>query len=144
MRRTPSSIILIACLSLLALQLSGLHTHIDAYGYVGTPQGTHVHGPGIIHSDGKRTHLDGTGIDGHEQSGETDYAGDKDVSIVKLNTGATKLLMLVVWIGLTLLIVIRQGDKISTNFAVPPPTGRHVRWRPPLRAPPRFSQAPSH
>lgn len=136
MRRLPSTIILVACLSLLALQLSGLHTHVDADGYVGTPQGTHVHGNG--------THVDGADIDAHGHGGDTDHAGDKDVSIVELSTGASKILLFLVWVGLLLLIVLQLRDKISLNFVGPPPTGRHARWRPPLRAPPRFSQALSH
>ena len=136
MRRPPSTIILVACLSLLALQLSGLHTHVDADGYVGTPQGTHVHGNG--------THVDGAGIDTHGHGGDTDHAGDKDVSIVELSTGASKILLFLVWVGLLLLIVLELRNKISLNFVGPPPTGRHARWRPPLRAPPRFSQALSH
>lgn len=144
MRRWPSSIILVACLSLLALQLSGLHTHVDADGYVGTPQGTHVHGQGIIHRDGNGTQFDGADKDGHEHNGDTDHAGDKDVSIVELSTGASKILLFLVWIGLTLLIVLRPGGKISMNLAVPPTIDRHTRWRPPLRAPPHFSQALSH
>lgn len=141
MRRLPSTIILVACLSLLALQLSGLHTHVDADGYVGTPQGTHVHGQGIIHSDGNGTHVDGADIDAHGHGGDTDHAGDKDVSIVELSTGASKILLFLVWVGLLLLIVLELRNKISLNFVGPPPTGRHARWRPPLRAPPRFSQA---
>ncbi len=141
MRRTPSSILLVACLSLLALQFSGLHSHVDAYGYVGIPQGTHIHGQGVIHSDGKGAHVDGTDIDGHEHRAETDYAGDKDVSIVELSIGTSKLFVFLVWIGLILLITLRPGEKILTNFSIPPPTGRHARWRPPLRAPPQFSQA---
>ncbi len=144
MRRWPSSIILVACLSLLALQLSGLHTHVDADGYAGTPQGTHVHGQGIIHRDENGTQFDGADKDGHKHNGDTDHAGDKDVSIVELSTGASKILLFLVWVGLLLLIALELRNKISLNFMGPPPTGRHARWRPPLRAPPRFSQALSH
>ena len=32
----------LACVSLLASQLSGLHMHVNADGYAGTPQGTHT------------------------------------------------------------------------------------------------------
>ena len=135
MYRSPASVILLACLSLLALQLSGLHMHVDADGYVGTPQGTHVHGTD--------THLVGAD-DRHEHTGGQDHDGDKDMSVVELNTGVSKLLVFLVWLGLGLFTVLRPATQILPIAAVPRPVVRNTRWRPPLRAPPHFSYSPSH
>ena len=133
-----SSVMAVACVSLLAVQLSGLHMHVDAHGYAGTPQGTHVHNPSA-HSHGDEGHLDNGTIHGHEHGGDQGHDGDKDVSVIELNAGGSKLVMVGVWLGLSVLIPLTPGKKISPHYVVPRPVGRHARWRPPLRAPPRFS-----
>ena len=141
--RQPSHLIMLAAgLSLVALQLSGLHMHVDAHGYVGAPQGTHVHGQGA-QGHGTDTHLAGAD-DRHEHTGGQDHDGDKDMSVVELNTGVSKLLVFLVWLGLGLFTVLRPADRISPNAAVPRLIVRNMRWRPPLRAPPQFSYSPSH
>jgi len=135
---------LAACISLIALQLSGLHMHVDANGYVGTPEGTHVHGQAGGHHHGDTTHLDlADASHGAVHGGEQDHSGDKDVSIVKLRTAVSKLLLYLIALGLALLMVLRPADKIAPTTTLPRPIGRHERWRPPLRAPPRLSIAPS-
>ncbi len=142
MRQPSFSIMLAAGISLVALQLSGLHMHVDAHGYAGTPQGTHVHGQGV--EDHRAvTHLAGAD-DRHEHTGGQDHEGDKDMSVVELNTGVSKLLVFLVWLGLGLFTVLRPATQILPIAAVPQPVVRNTRWRPPLRAPPHFSYSPSH
>ncbi len=133
---------LAAGLSLVALQLSGLHMHVDAHGYVGAPQGTHVHGQGV-HSHETDTYLAGAD-NRHEHAGDQDHEGDKDVTIVELSIGESKLLVFLVWLGLGLFTVLRPANQIFPTAAVPRPVVRNTRWRPPLRAPPHFSYSPSH
>jgi len=138
MRRLPPSVVMVACLSLLAVQLSGLHMHVNDHGYTGTPQGTHVHGEGT-HSHGDEADIHDAAIHGHEHGGDQDHDGDKDVSIVKLGAGGSKLLILHAWLGLSRLIPLTLGEKLSPYSAAPRFIGRHERWRPPLRAPPHLS-----
>jgi hypothetical protein len=142
MRHLSYPIMLAAGLSLVALQLSGLHLHVNADGYAGAPQGTHVHGQGVD-TRGTGTHLAGAD-DRHEHPDDQDHEGDKDMSVVELSTGASKLLVFLIWLGLGLFTVLRPADRISPNAAVPRLIVRNIRWRPPLRAPPQFSYSPSH
>lgn len=127
-------IMVLACMSLLAVQVSGLHMHVDAHGYAGTPQSTHVHSQDT-HSHGGDKHRDHAALHEHPH-GDRSHDGDKDVSVIELNTGGSKLVILAVWSGLSLLIPLTLGEKLSPLAAVPRPVGRHTRWRPPLRAPP--------
>jgi hypothetical protein len=101
-----------------------------------------VHGRGV---DDHRavTHLAGA-EDRHEHTGGQDHEGDKDMSVVELNTGVSKLLVFLVWLGLGLYTVLRPATQIFPIAAVPRPVVRITRWRPPLRAPPRFSYSPSY
>jgi len=138
MRCSSSSIVLVSCLCLLALQLSGLHLHVDGDGFAGAPQGTHVHSQDL-HSHESGLQLDGVGIDDPEHFGDQDHEGDRDVSIVKLSVGASKLVLFVFWLGLALLIVQWRGDKILSRTSRPHPAVRRERWRPPLRGPPQVS-----
>ena len=133
-----------ACVSLIVLQLSGLHMHVDANGYVGTPEGAHVHGQAGGHHHGDMTHP-GLADASHDAAhgGDQDHSGGKDVSIVKLGTAVSKLLLYLIALGLALLMVLRPADKIAPTTTLPRPIGRHERWRPPLRAPPRLSITPS-
>lgn len=131
---------LAACVSLIALQLSGLHMHVDAHGYVGTPESTHLHGQAGGHHHGDTTHLDLADAS-HEavHGGEQGHSGDTDVSIVKLGTAVSKLMLYLIALGLALLMVLNPADKIAPTTTLPRLIGRHERWRPPLRAPPRLS-----
>jgi len=117
--------------------LSGLHMHVDSHGYAGAPQTAHLHNQSS-HSHGKRKHLDG-GDNRHEHPGDQDHDGDKDISVVELSTGASKLLVFLVWFGLGLFVVLRLATTITPRSAVPKLIGRHTHWRPPLRAPPHFA-----
>ena len=137
MRRLRMPLSFIACLGLLALQLSGLHMHVDDHGYVGVPVGGHVHGT-VGHSDqhGAAHHDDAD----HDGDHHDDYSGDLDVSVVKLGV-ASKLVLWFVWIALGLVLVHQASAPIRWNPDTPRPKAHRDRWRPPLRAPP-FS--PSH
>jgi hypothetical protein len=135
---------LAACVSLIVLQLSGLHMHVDAHGYVGAPEATHVHGQAGGHHQGHATHLDLADAS-HEtaHTGDQNHDGDQDVSIVKFGTAVSKLLLYLIPLGLALLTVLRPAGKIAPATTLPRPIARHERWRPPLRAPPRLSLTPS-
>jgi len=135
---------LAACVSLVALQLSGLHMHVDAHGYVGTPESTHLHGQAGGHHHGDTAHS-GIADASHEavHGGDQGHSGDTDVSIVKLGAAVSKLLLYLIALGLALLMVLRPADEIAPTTTLPRPIGRHERWWPPLRAPPRLSITPS-
>ena len=117
--------------------------HVDAHGFAGTPQGTHVHGQDL-HRHESGGHLDGIGLDDPEDFGDQDHEGDRDVSVVKLSASASKLVLFAVWLGVALPIVQWRGDKILSRSSRPLPAVRRERWRPPLRGPPQLSTALSH
>ena len=116
MSRLVWPIVTLACLSLLGLQLSGLHMHVDAHGYSGAPHGTHVH-------EG--------GTDPHDHEHET------DVTIVELGTIASKHLLFLIAVGFSLVILFSVSRRLTPIHEPLIATGRRVRWRPLLRAPPR-------
>jgi len=126
----------LACVSLLAVQLTGLHMHVNAHGYVGTPQRTHVHSVGP-HNHGDVARVDDETIHSHER--DPTHDGDKDVSINEHSSATSKLVILSAWLSLDLLMPVTPGEKITPYTVVPRPVGRHTRWRPPLRGPPRLS-----
>jgi hypothetical protein len=134
--------LVLACLGLTATQMSGLHMHVDADGYVGVPEGTHVHRTAVHPHDGAP--VDHAHELAHDHPGDPDHEGDRDVSVIELGAGASKLLIFFAWLGLGLVIVSRAGSKIRIPAVVPPPKTRRDRWRPPLRAPPLFSHSLSH
>ncbi len=115
MSRVVWPIVTLACLSLLGLQLSGLHMHVDDHGYSGAPHGTHVH-------EG--------GTDPHEHEHET------DVTIVELGTIASKHFLFLVAVGFSLVTLFSVSRRLSPIHEPVISTGRRVRWRPLLRAPP--------
>ncbi len=131
---------LAACMSLVALQISGLHIHVNAQGFSGTPQGAHVHD---THSRGTAVQEDNAPAI-HEHVGGQGHTGDQDVSIVKATPTASKMLLDLIALAFILLMVLRPADKIAPCTAVTRPGGHHERWRPPLRAPPHPSLIPSH
>jgi hypothetical protein len=93
------------CLSLLTMQVSGQHLHVNAEGQGGALHGLHLH----------HAHMDGHGHD---------YDAEIDVSLFdKGSTTWTKLAPFLVGLVVVLLVIIRTGT---------------TRWRPPLRAPPRY------
>jgi hypothetical protein len=150
-----------ACLSLIALQMSGLHMHVSTGGDTGVLDAAHAHGQTPhqhVHEHDPAPHLAGFAIVdehathsqtvhhpeaqdtlAHEHDGGQNHAGDLDVSIVKFGTGVSKLLLDLISLALILLMVIAPADSLARSIAVPRFLGRHERWRPPLRAPPQFS-----
>jgi hypothetical protein len=131
-----SVLLAFVCVGLVASQVSGLHMHVGSHGYVGVPEGTHVHGWSLA-SDHDSHRADDTD-DGHV--GDTDYEGKRDVSVIELGAGASKVLIFFAWLAVGLVIPLRLGGSIRIPLAVPLPKTRRVRWRPPLRAPPLLSQ----
>jgi hypothetical protein len=120
MNATARLLAAIACSSLLGLQLSGLHMHVDGHGYSGAPHGTHVH-------DGD--------ADPHDHEHET------DVSIVELGATGTKLLVFLIAVGISIALLFNLTARLAPASEPRPATGRRQRWRPPLRAPPPLSLA---
>ena len=116
MSRAVWPILTLTCLSLLGLQLSGLHMHVDDHGYSGAPHGTHVHE---------------SGTDPHE------HEHDTDVTIVELGTIASKHLLFLIAGGFSLIILFSVSRRLTPIHEPLIGTGRRVRWRPLLRAPPR-------
>ena len=131
MRPLRPFVILIACASLLCLQLGGVHMHINADGFAGVPEGSHIHGaarsPAGTSADHAHDH------DGDSNNG--DHEGDRDVS-VQLGAGVSKVF---VFISLALFVVAlltTLPGKLLICLDAYVPRARRDHWRPPLRAPP--------
>ena len=139
MRWSSKSLIYAACLGLLFLQLSGVHVHADDSGYIGVPETpfTHSHG----HHSHKDAHHDDPLDAGHEDHGDIGQSGDydaaRDVSLLDLALSLFKLPLAI--LALVLLFALLPGIKayVSFHFVYRVLSGRHTRWRPPLRAPPQ-------
>jgi hypothetical protein len=142
-----------ACLGLLSSQFSGLHMHVGTHGYVGVPEGTHLHGadthahegqPSSAHSeqvgDTHRGQLISPNRDHAHQLPESarggDHAGDSDVSVLDSGVGAAKLLIVLAWLGAGLPLTLQPSTKPRISSLTPTPKANRDRWRPPLRAPP--------
>jgi len=136
MPRLPALIALVAATSLLALQLSGVHMHIDEHGYVGVPEGAHSHNQLAHQHD---IDAEKNASHGHEHPEEPDYDGSKDLSIVELSGGASKLVLAFLLLVLVLPILARRCAGIFQILCAPVLSSRRTRWRPPLRAPPQLS-----
>ncbi len=139
MRRITRAIGTAACLSLLLLQLSGAHIHMGAEGYVGAPEtsyshdhGGHDHHHGHHASDASSDH----GPLAILASGN-DYRDARDVSLLDQSLTAFKIPMAI--LALILLFMVLPGARklASPDIIYPVLSGRHTRWRPPLRAPPQ-------
>jgi hypothetical protein len=105
----------IACFCLLAMQLSGLHLHIDTVNKDTGLHGTHTHQ--VISSD-------------HDHNAEVDVE-----LLEQYSSGVSKLIPLIsqVILLVTALWIVRQlwSPSITSEKA-----RIRLRWRPPLRAPP--------
>lgn len=128
----------LACLGLVASQLTGLHMHADPEGHVGGLEGNHLH----------RTVLDAHEHDEHHEdhdhhgdadhhSAPPDHDGDRDISVFELGSGVSKVLFVVGWIAGGIAIFLAPAKQILYAAVPRPLNGRRVRWRPPMRAPPR-------
>jgi len=139
MRRLRNHLAFAACLNLLSLQLSGLHVHADETGYIGAPETpfTHSH----FHHDHSDAHHGGTDTtdDGGHKSANLahDHEDAKDVSLLDLALSAFKMPLAILSLFLLFTAFPRLRRLASTEFAYRVLSGRHTRWRPPLRAPPQ-------
>jgi hypothetical protein len=123
MRPSTAAVLLAACVGLLSAQWSGVHTHVNAEGFHGAAQGMHNH------------HHDGHDHDG-QGHGDDDHDGDIDVRVVDYGL-ASKLIFLFLAIGLPLFVLAPVRSAAPLHSVVLQPPRRRMRWRPPLRAPPR-------
>lgn len=143
MRCHRFSVLLAACASFLAVQLGGLHLHVDADGNIGNPHGVHLHIQGYhSHGDLIHVHRADTAHEQaaeHEHSGDGEHAGDSDLLMAELSNGK--------WKFSDLILIAHQGPafgqveagQVRPARAEPRPPIRKARWRPPLRAPPNIS-----
>jgi len=115
MHRTTVAVLFMACLALIGAQLSGLHAHVDSDGFDSPVQSTH-----------ERHHHDGD-----------DHDGDIDIQVVDLGVSAAKAVFLLFAVSLTLLLLPPARGPAPVGHETRLPMRRRLRWRPPLRAPPR-------
>ncbi len=108
------------CLSLLTMQMSGLHLHVSADSERAALHGTHLHD---ADPDGH----------GHGHDAETDVS--------PFDTGAawSKLIPFLVTLIFVLLTIVSAGKPVWPPRVERLSTRRRSRWRPPLRAPPQLS-----
>ena len=120
MRRSSKPLVFAMSLCLLSLQLTGVHAHADESGFVSAPETAFAHSHDHHeHDDAHHDHEDG-----------------KDVSL--LEPALSKFKMPLAMIALILLFCLFPIVRplFSIEFAYRVLSGRHTRWRPPLRAPP--------
>ena len=126
-----------ACFSLLMLQLSGLHVHADEHGYIGVPETSHshshTHGHHADHPHGSAHVDEESGAPGH------DYDGARDVSLLDLAFSVFKLTLVFLVFVFLLTVFSQVRSLVGTGFVYRILSGRHTRWRPPLRAPPTLA-----
>lgn len=115
MRLTISALLILVCVSLLSLQISGLHQHA---------------GTQAVNADTPGTHLHDINTDGHEHDSEI------DISFFELGVTWSKTLPFLVALVSLLLVISRTAQLVLfPNYERLKPRKRS-RWRPPLRAPP--------
>lgn len=134
---TRKTIGVAACLSLVMLQLSGLHLHADAHGYIGGPETSYSHTHTHDHH-GADHHDRSDAADGDDASSAPghDYDDARDVSLLDLALNTFKSTLAILAFVLLLPIAPRVRALACADLAYPILSGRHTRWRPPLRAPP--------
>ncbi|MDE0064182.1 MAG: hypothetical protein OXP09_11390 [Gammaproteobacteria bacterium] len=141
MRSLKSSLLLSAWVSFLAVQLGGLHMHVDADGSIGKPRSLHFHVEGL-HSHADGVHLHRSNAAGHEHSGTHEHAGDEahagdsDLTTAEASTGKWKFADFLLVPHDVGTIGRVPAAQVRTPRTETPPPIRKSRWRPPLRAPP--------
>jgi len=120
MRPAPVLLIGIMCLSLLAMQMSGLHLHVSANSQGGALHGTHFHDAD-------------PGGHGHRHDAET------DVSPFEQGPAWFKMIPSLVAMVFALLTINWTSNTVWPPRVERLSTRRRSRWRPPLRAPPQLS-----
>ena len=118
MRSPPALLIAIMCLSLLAIQMGGLHLHVSVDSQSGALHGTHLHD---------------AVPDGHGH----DHDAEIDVSSFEPGVAWSKLIPLLVVLIFALLPIIRTRTTVRPPLVERFSTRHRSRWRPPLRAPPQ-------
>lgn len=116
MKKVASPMLLVACICLIMMQMSGTHIHVDARGEHAGLHGTHLHE---------------TDHHGHDHSAES------DVSVLE-EQGLTWSKLLSIIVACVALLFSQHWPRqrlwlLPVHFAKP---RRRSRWRPPLRAPP--------
>jgi len=127
MRRFPFSVVALACLCLLGLQVSGLPLHVDASG-----SDSGLHG---MHGSHKTSESHGAHANLLETS-DHDHGAEVDVQLLEQwSTSWAKLVPLISQVILlaTLLWIVRP--QWSPTIRSGKSRNSH-HWRPPLRAPP--------
>ena len=118
MRQVPSLFIAIMCLSLLTMQMNGLHLHVNVDSQSGALHGAHLHD---------------AGIDGHGDDHDTEI----DVSPFEPGVTWSKLIPVLLALMFVLLILRRTSTTVRPPLVERFSTRHRSRWRPPLRAPPQ-------
>lgn len=128
MRRSTKPLAIVTCLSLLILQLSGVHVHANDSGYIGAPETpfTHSHD----HHDAHHAGDEGAGpvSDGEEA---------RDVDLLDLALSLFKMPLAIMALVLLFVLFPNVRALVRLEFVRRILSGRHTRWRPPLRAPPQ-------
>lgn len=131
----------VSCISFLLLQWSGAHVHANDAGFVGGPETAYPHNH-VHHDhdhDGARQSSDPIGDGAFPESSASgdDYDDARDVSIFDQTHVAFKpplaILALVFLFAIVPLVRALAGAERAYRVL----SGRHTRWRPPLRAPPQ-------
>jgi hypothetical protein len=118
MRSSPALLIAIMCLSLLTMQMSGLHLHVSIDSQIGALHGTHLH-------------------DADPEWRGHDHDAEIDVSSFEPGFTFSKLIPILIALIFALLPVIRTSTTVWPSLVERFPTRHRSRWRPPLRAPPQ-------
>jgi hypothetical protein len=114
MRIGPTLLSIVLVASLLSMQLSGLHLHVNSDGNGG------LHGP----------HVHDAAREGHS------HESDTDVSLLEFFFGWMKLLSFFIPLVFVLLSVMQRRKIVWAPITHSIFTRGQSRWRPPLRAPP--------
>lgn len=139
MRLLVKPIGIAASLSLLVLQLSGLHVHADEHGYIGAPETSYEHSH--VHQDHRVLHdqhrADLAHADHAAPDALHDHGDARDLSFFDLALSGFKLPLAIIALVVLIVLMPRVRTLASEELVRPILSGRHTRWRPPLRAPPR-------
>lgn len=125
MPRTSTLIAILACISLVAIQLSGLHMHANANENSDGLHLTHRHFVAT------QDHYHHGSSEAHNHSAGTDFALTE-----QLSTSGTKLIPLLILIVIAALLGLRLHTQLRSSPTQSEKVRHRERWRPPLRAPP--------
>jgi len=127
MKILSNSMVTLACLCLLVMQLSGMHFHVDENGKDAGVHAAHHHQVDPEHHQ-----------DHHPLSSVHDHKPEIDISSTELlGLIWTKLIPAIMACVLaTIIVSIGLHQPILALLRAPTRVRRRSRWRPPLRAPP--------